>query len=222
MHSTKTEILFLLKRADGATVDELSSSLGLASMTVRQHLTALERDALVQALEVRRRTGRPAFSYRLTEAGHRHVAEGHDRLVALLVDEAGRIDPADLASTGEDGRRRLLFRRAAIALAGRHRGDIHALEGEERIARIAAILRSFGGFADWHARDGEIELRDFSCVFRATVGDDGACDWHEPFLAAALGAPVRATAHNGDGARCCSYVISPRTSEPAPDRGQPA
>jgi len=36
MHSTKTEILTLLKRSDGATVDDLSTSIGLASMTVRR------------------------------------------------------------------------------------------------------------------------------------------------------------------------------------------
>ena len=44
MHSTKNEILALLKRSDGASVEELSTALGFASMTVRQHLTALERD----------------------------------------------------------------------------------------------------------------------------------------------------------------------------------
>ena len=89
MHSTKTDILALLKRNDGATVDEISSALGLAPMTVRQHLTALERDALVSGQEVRRPTGRPHFRFRLTEDGHRRVSDGYDRLLALLVTAAG-------------------------------------------------------------------------------------------------------------------------------------
>ena len=63
MHNTKTEILALLKRSDGATVDDIATSLSLASMTVRQHLTALQRDALIQAQEVRRATGRPHYLY---------------------------------------------------------------------------------------------------------------------------------------------------------------
>ena len=112
MHATKTEILARLKRTDNASVDELSSALGLAPMTVRQHLTALERDALVHAEEVRRPAGRPQFRYSLTDEGHRAVAEGYDRLVALLIEQAGALDPLELVGATPDGRRR-----GGIALA---------------------------------------------------------------------------------------------------------
>ncbi|MBI4299956.1 MAG: DeoR family transcriptional regulator, partial [Chloroflexi bacterium] len=45
MQSTRGHIVELLKRHGGATVDELSKVLGLASMTIRQHLAILERDS---------------------------------------------------------------------------------------------------------------------------------------------------------------------------------
>ena len=94
MHSTKTEILAHLKRHDGSTVDGIASSLNLAPMTVRQHLTALERDGAVQAS--RRCVAPPAArtsSYRLTAEGHRRVSDGYDRLLALLVEQVGLIEP---------------------------------------------------------------------------------------------------------------------------------
>lgn len=214
MHSTKTEILALLKRSDGATVDEISTSVGLASMTVRQHLTALERDDLVRAQEVRRATGRPHFRYRLTDNGHRSISQGYDRLVALLVDAVGGPNGAGSPAEGAgEPAQRDLFRRAAESLAERHRAEIEALAGKERIERIVAILRSHGGFAEYHEQDGAFELRDFSCVFRSILGSGGPCEWHETFLLIALGESVVAAPAPGDGcAACCRYTIPMRVA----------
>jgi predicted ArsR family transcriptional regulator len=204
MHSTKTEILTLLKRNDGASVDEISSTLGLAPMTVRQHLTALERDALVLGQEVRRPTGRPHLRFRLTDDGHRRLSDGYDRLLSLLVAAAGQLN-----GSSPDAVRRQLFRCAAEALAVRHRPEFEALHGAERMDRVVAVLRAHGGFAEYHEIGGTLELRDFNCVFRATVASDGPCEWHEPFLRIALGDPVEAAPEPGDiCAACCRYTVT--------------
>jgi predicted ArsR family transcriptional regulator len=207
MHSTKSEILALLKRSDGATVDELATSLSLAPMTVRQHLTALERDALVQSEEVRRPTGRPHYRYKLTGDGHRRTLDGHDRMLALLVEQAGLVEPILIVQASPAERRGRLFEAAAKALAERHREDVQALSGDERFDRVAAILQSHGGFAEWHRAGDAYEFRDFGCVYRATVGESGPCAWHETFLSALLNVPIRAADGVADCAVCCRYVI---------------
>lgn len=217
MHSTKTEILARLKRSDGATVDELASSLGLAAMTVRQHLTALERDTLIHAEEVRRATGRPHYRFTLTDEGHRQLASGYDRLAALLVDVAGVIEPAELIGQSPNERRAHLFRTAALTLAERHRSDVLALSGSERIARIAELLQGHGGFPDWHQIEGAWEVRDFSCVYRSSVDTCGPCQWHEPLLETLVGA-FEATPPAGDCAACCRYVIPNPAARPAASR----
>jgi predicted ArsR family transcriptional regulator len=213
MHSTKTDILAVLKRRHGATVDELSSTLGLASMTVRQHLTALERDGVVRAREVRRPNGgRPHFHYDLTEEGHRRVSAGYDRLLQLIVQEAGNLDQA---SSVPDDRRRELFRRAAASLAAKHRAEVANLSGKALAERLTEMLRSYGGFAEYHvASDGAFEIQDYNCVFRSLVGGDGACGWHGPLLAELLDRPVTAVADECcDG--CCRFVIEARRIAPA-------
>ena len=203
MHSTKTEILALLKRSDGASVDEISSALGLASMTVRQHLTALERDGLARGEEVRRATGRPHFRFRLTDDGHRRVSDGYDRLLGLLVTAVG-----ELNGGSPEGVRRQLFRRAAEALAIRHRAEFDALAPAARMERVVGVLQAHGGFAEYHQLENAFEIRDFSCVFRSTVAGDGPCEWHESFLRAALGDAVEAAPEPGDPcAACCRYVV---------------
>ena len=216
MHSTKTEILALLKRNDGSTVDDLASSLRLAPMTVRQHLTALERDALVRAEEVRRQTGRPHHLYRLTVDGHRRTIDGHDRMLALLVEQAGLLEPADIAGLAPAERRAGLFRKAALSLAERHRADVRALAGAERMDRVMLILRSHGGFAEWHDLGDAWEMRDFACVYRAVARGDGACDWHETFLSSLLDVPIRMVEHQADCADCCRYLLPVMAPSGAP------
>ena len=207
MHGTKTNILALLKRSDGATVDDLAGSLGLASMTVRQHLMALERDSLIRSEEVRRATGRPHFVYRLTGEGHRSIAQGYDRLLALIVAEAGQLNGS--SSDSAESRRVRLFTAAALSLASRHRTELQELGAAERIERAAAILRSHGGFAEWHdLGGGSVEFRDFSCVFRESVSTHGPCAWHETFLTEVLMTELSAPPEPARCAACCRYVIA--------------
>ena len=207
MHSTKSEILALLKRTDGATVDELASTLNLAPMTVRQHLTALERDALVRSAEVRRATGRPHYVYSLTRDGHRRTLDGHDRMLALLVEQAGLFDPLSAPGLSPVDRRARLFEAAARSLAGQHHDELTGISGDERLNRAAAILQSHGGFAEWHRNGNGYEFRDFGCVYRATVGAGGRCAWHETFLSALLDVPIRTADDVADCAVCCRYTI---------------
>jgi predicted ArsR family transcriptional regulator len=94
LHSTKSLILAFIKRNWRSTVDELAQALGLAPMTVRQHLTAPQCDDLLEAEPVRRATGRPHYIYRLTRRGDnalerwwgRGFASRPWKVAALVVD----------------------------------------------------------------------------------------------------------------------------------------
>jgi predicted ArsR family transcriptional regulator len=83
MQSTKEHILSHLKRSGGSTVDALASEFGLARMTVRQHLSGMERDGLVVSREERRRTGRPHMLFSLTAGGEERFPKRYDRLADL-------------------------------------------------------------------------------------------------------------------------------------------
>jgi predicted ArsR family transcriptional regulator len=214
MHSTKNEILALLKRNDGSTVDELASSLNLAPMTVRQHLTALERDSLVRSEEVRRQTGRPHYRFRLTVDGHRRMLDGHDRMLTLLVEQAGFLEPEDIAGVGPTERRARLFHNAAVALAAQHRAEVLAAPGVQRFDRVVAILRTYGGFAEWHDMGGSYEVRDFGCVFRQMAGGAGECAWHHTFLSQLLDDDIQTADGPADCAACCRYTVTSRVSVP--------
>ena len=75
MQSTRQQILEYLQRHGRGTVKELGALLGLTSTGIRQHLTVLERDGLVEAHEERGRVGRPTLVYSLTAKRRRALPE---------------------------------------------------------------------------------------------------------------------------------------------------
>ena len=147
--------------------------------------------------------------------GHRRTLDGHDRMLALLVEQVGGFEPEHVAHVSPAERRSRLFEAAAKALAEQHRSEVLALGGDERFDRVAAILQAHGGFAEWHKNEDLYEFRDFGCVYRATVGSAGPCAWHETFLSALLNVPIRAADGVADCAVCCRYVISAGAPAPA-------
>jgi len=66
LHPTRRRVIRLIRESGGITLSELRRRTGLSRSTLRQHLSILTRDGLVQAQFVRQRTGRPPLLYRLT------------------------------------------------------------------------------------------------------------------------------------------------------------
>src|SRR3990172_13195220 len=96
MQTTKQQLLALLKRTGGVTVEEAAGTLAIASMTARQHLIGLEKDGLVTVDKVKRSMGRPHYLYTLTLKGEELFPRRYDLLAQALLDEAAQLPPADL------------------------------------------------------------------------------------------------------------------------------
>ena len=97
MITTKTEILALLKRNGGHSVNEIAESLHLAPITIRQHLTHLQRDGVVGAEQKAQPSGRPIHMFRLTAKGHAAAFPYRsDRLVELLLREVGLLSGREI------------------------------------------------------------------------------------------------------------------------------
>ncbi len=81
MQVTRQDILDHLRRHGSGSVKELGQLLGLTSTGIRQHLTILERDGLIEAREERGRVGRPALVYTLTPQGDSLYPKKYDASV---------------------------------------------------------------------------------------------------------------------------------------------
>ena len=102
MEGSRFRILQQLQKKTNDTVGGLAGAMELAPATIRRHLDILQRDRLVAFKGVRKKTGRPEYSFYLTEDGHQALPKSYDVLLRLLVDELGQMTATDLA--GMDGR----------------------------------------------------------------------------------------------------------------------
>ena len=216
MRTTKSEILAHLKRTGGSSVEELATSLGLARMTVRQHLAMLERDALVSSREVRRATGRPHYAFSLTDRGEEMFPKRYDRLAGLILEEVSLLDGAEISGLTPAEKRRLLFDKMVGRLHHQYEAKVAGKALKERVEAVAGILDEEGGFAEWRPVNGGFEIADYNCVYRRVVDShDDLCDWHLSLLSRLLGNDVSCTQFMSKGAECCRFVVEGGEAAPA-------
>jgi DeoR family suf operon transcriptional repressor len=200
MQPTRQEILDHLRREGQATVKELGELLELTSTGIRQHLTVLERDGLVEAREERGRVGRPALVYRLTEQGDALYPKKYDALANLLLEEARAV-------MGSHGLHTLL-RRAAIRSAAPYLERLEGRPLEERIREANLIMDERGCLSEF-AQDGtDWLIHQYSCPFPNVARRNSAvCILEVEFVRQLVGADARLVSSLLRGDRSCTYRV---------------
>jgi predicted ArsR family transcriptional regulator len=208
MQNTKSEILVLLKRSGGSTVEELSSALGLARMTVRQHLATLGRDDLVTAREVRRPTGRPHFFYSLTDKGEEGFPKSYDRLADMILDEVALLEGSEIEGLSGTEKKSVLFRKLARRVAAQYAPRLEGKSLEERVAKVVEILDAESGLVEWSKTDGGYEILNYNCVYRRVAeSQEEVCAWHRELIRLLLAGKARAVEFQSGGADRCRFTI---------------
>lgn len=78
--NTREHILDLLKKEVSLAVSELTERLHITHMAVRKHLTILEKDHLIQSVEIKQPMGRPLQMYSLTEKGEQLFPKNYESI----------------------------------------------------------------------------------------------------------------------------------------------
>lgn len=210
MKTTKDQLLTELKRNGGYTVAELAKALGLASGTVRQHLTHLERDGLVGAASSRS-NGHQHYVFRLTPKAHAAAfPRRSDRLMEFLIREIGLLDGSQIDHLTPIQRMTMIVERLGHRLADEYASLLQGWPLQERVVFVTEVLQNDGGFAEWEETDRGYEIRDFNCLFhRLLDGEDEneICEWHRSFLTRMLGASVVISPCPEGPDHCCRYRI---------------
>ncbi|HEY8131595.1 MAG TPA: replication-relaxation family protein [Thermoanaerobaculia bacterium] len=150
---SRRAILLALKRQGPATIAQLAAQLQLTGEAIRQQLLQLQREGWIEAKVTRSldrgRTGRPATSYHLTEAGDHLFPKHYDALNVAMMD-------AITEELGPEALKRILARisdeKAAVTEA--------ALGSLPLTARMQALK-------DWYLKnDPHMELEQVEDGFR--------------------------------------------------------
>jgi len=206
MQSTRQQILEYLQRHGRGTVKELGLLLGLTSTGIRQHLTVLERDGLVDAREERGRVGRPTLVYSLTEKADSLFPKTYDVLANVLLEE--------IRSTQGNEKLHQLLQNVAHRLADTYTERVEGKPLPERVKETARIMEEQGCVVDAHETDGEYFIDEYTCPFPKTAERDRAvCALHVEFVRVLSGGDTRLTRSLLRGERACTYRIRTRAEE---------
>ncbi len=208
MQTTKNHILSHIKRNGSSSVEELATALGLARMTVRQHLAALERDGLLTSREVRRPTGRPHFVFTLTDKGQELFPKRYDRLAELLLESVADLDSQEIADLSPTEKKRLILLKAVRRLAEQHADKVLNKPLANRVAAVAAIMEDDGGFVEWREVEQGYEISNYNCVYRKVVeSHQEVCEWHLTLLSQLLGQEIKCQQLMSQGAESCRFIV---------------
>ncbi len=203
MQTTRQQILDYLRRHGRGTVKELGQLLGLTSTGIRQHLTVLERDNLVEAREERGRVGRPTLVYSITATADDLFPKAYDQLVSVLLEE--------MRATAGNEQLYQILQRVARRLAEPHMDGVDGRPLDERVKTAADVLERQGCVAEVSKAGGDEYLIDeYSCPFpKAAERDSSVCALHVEFVHLITGADTRLTRSLLRGESACTYRVRP-------------
>jgi len=202
MQATRQQILDYLRRHSRATVKELDGHLGLTSTGVRQHLTVLEREGLVEAHEERGHVGRPALVYQLSDKGDGMYPKKYDQLANILIEEVRQVAGGQALQT--------LLRRVALRFAEPYAERLDDKSLPERVNEATRIINERGSEADCVKEGDDWLIRQYTCPFPQVARHNSCvCALDVEFVRQLVGADARLSTSLLRGDRACTYRIRP-------------
>ena len=203
---TRENILYLLKIGGPKTIDDLSQTLKISSMGVRQHLISLEDEGFVRHRTERRGVGRPCYLYSLARSGDELFPRSYAQLGNNLLDTIRDLD-------GEVGVEKI-FKRRTEKLAVQYQTRIAGKSLVDQVKELAQIRTEEGYMAEWEMRDEDtFVLHEHNCaILQVACNCTQACDYEKMLFRQVLdGAEVNRESHIASGGQKCTYVIQRKT-----------
>lgn len=194
-------IVDFLRRKQQATIAELVDLLGVTATAVRQRLTRLMEQGLVERTSEAAGRGRPVHRYSLTSAGVRSAANNYDLLAQVLWDEVRAIEDASV--------RRGLLQRLAHRLAAVYRGQMTGDSIDGRMDSLATLMAEQDLPFELDRSGGQAALTVLACPYpELAERDRSVCAMEKMMISEALGETVRLSACRLDGDSCCTFEPS--------------
>lgn len=209
MEGTRFRILQLLQSNGSQTVEALATNIGLAPATIRRHLDILQRDRFVKFREVRKKTGRPEYSFFLTEEGQESLPKNYDRLLALTVEGLASLSAADI--DGRDGEQvlELVFKGLSDEVFSQYEKEVEDKSLSERVEVLVNVLEERDFFPEIELVGSEMRLKLLNCPYRfAALRNQAVCSFDSNIVSSFLTESVKQPECISDGSQHCVYSIN--------------
>jgi predicted ArsR family transcriptional regulator len=196
--TSDSQLLELLRRRGAMSVSELSEATEVTATAVRQRLTRLMGQGLVEREATRAGRGRPCHRYSLSDKARRQVGTNYADLAMLLWEQIRTVSDPEI--------RRGLLQRIAGAMAGLYADQV---QGGSTVARMEALQKLF---AERRVpleieTDGQSPvLTVLDCPYPELAEKDrGICAVEKMLFAELLSAPLRLSQCRLEGHACCQF-----------------
>ncbi len=205
-HQPADRVLMTLKTRGPQSVAVIASSLDVTAEAVRQQMTRLHADGLVDAESRSAGRGRPTQIWFLTDAGHRRFPDTHADMTVQMLSAVRQV-------FGEDGVDKLISVREAAMLANYRQALAGADSLQERLERLMQQRSSEGYMAELRSDGADFLFIENHCpICAAAQACMGFCRSELELFRQVLGEGVRVEReeHILLGARRCAYRVSTR------------
>ncbi len=199
--SSDIGILDLLRKAGPLGVQQLAGATQVTATAVRQRLTRLMAQGLVDRELSRASRGRPSHRYRLTEKGRRQSGANFADLAMALWNEVRSIEDSEV--------RRGLLQRIAKTLAGMYGQQVTGATTAERMRSVSRLFAERNVPVEVEGSEDLPVLTAVGCPYPELAEQDrGVCAMERMMLTELVGDSLRLADCRLDGDTCCRFVTN--------------
>jgi len=201
---TQQQLLKLLnKHKAGLTISDLADYLEVSRNAVKQHLTALEKNNLVEFGNLLKTAGRPTQSYILTDQGREHFPRKYSWFAQILLESIR-------AEKDEKGLIKFL-EKVGTTISSKYLPELNKLKAKERIHEVATILSDLGYEAEVVASNDKSEISKIevsNCIFHHLANNcPEVCGFDLSLLLTLTGQKVEQQSCIARGENVCCFGV---------------
>jgi predicted ArsR family transcriptional regulator len=199
--NSDSDLLDLLRIAGPLSVLQLSDAMEVTPTAVRQRLTRLTSQTLIERDAVRAGRGRPKHRYWLTDKGLRQTGSNFTDLALALWREFSQIQDDEL--------RRQMLRRIARTLAAGYAEKIRGNTAAERIRSLGELLAQRRIPVSIEDSLDQSTLTAHACPYPSLAESDrNVCQMEKMLFSELIGGDVQLTQCRLDGGVECRFQTS--------------
>jgi len=197
--NSDADLLDLIRIAGPLSVTELADAMEVTATAVRQRLTRLMAQSMIQREAIRAGRGRPKHRYSLTDKGLRQTGSNFTDLALALWRE--------IRGTGDETLSRDILRRISRALAAGYAEQIHGATPAERLQSLAELLNQRRiPVTVGETKDNQSTLTAHACPYPNLAEEDGSiCQMEKMMFSELIGNELELTQCRLDGGGDCRF-----------------
>lgn len=205
MSETRMRILQLLKMRSSMTVNELKEALNISAMGIRQHLSILEEEGLVEYYIEKKERGRPHHIYCLTDDASSLFPTTYANFAVGLMNEVAKINGPGFINK--------IFLSRMKSQLQMYRERLDGKELIDRIKELARIRDEEGYMARFEEDENDYVLTEHNCPIAAIAQEyPHVCEIELGLFRQSLDTKVYRVDHLMQGSHKCCYRI-PKTDD---------